>query len=91
MILNVLFLLLVVICIGILIYKNKEKYNLGELDKLSRNNNQDNQDIQDNYGLERKNIKKRLTGGAKYDYGSDYDKIKQKRSIGSIRTTGEDS
>jgi hypothetical protein len=37
-----------------------------------------------------RNVRKRLTGGAKYGYGSDYDKIKQKRPRGSIRDTGED-
>jgi hypothetical protein len=32
-----------------------------------------------------------ITKGAKYGRGSDYDRIKQRRAIGQIRTDGESS
>lgn len=74
------------ICFGMLLYNRTEKYKLldeigvGKIVKKIISRMEDDS-----------KVRKRLTGGAKYDYGSDYDKIKQKRPIGSIRDDGEDS
>jgi hypothetical protein len=84
MILVLIFLLATVICFGFLVYSRTEKYRLlGQLDVVKKIEEVKSEGI--------RNVKKRLTGGAKYDYGSDYDKIKQKRPIGSIRGDGQDT
>jgi len=80
MILVILFLLLAVVAFGFLIYNNVEKYRLLydiNPEKIEK-------------GSISTKVKKRLTGGAKYGHGSDYDKMHQKRAKGSIRDTGED-
>lgn len=82
MILVIVFLITTFVCFGVLLYNRTEKYkmlyDLGQ-SKIAEKIDQ---------GVAK--VKKRLTGGAKYGYGSDYDRIKQKRPIGSIRDTGED-
>jgi len=86
MMLVLVFLVVAVICFGVLIYSRTEKYKfLSELkvDKLPKIERRIIDELD-------RNVRKRLTGGAKYGYGSDYDKIKQKRPRGSIRDTGED-
>lgn len=82
MVLILLFLIAVLLCFGILIYNRIEKYQLDSQLGLQK--------ITEIVGEGVARVKKRLTGGAKYGYGSDYDRIKQKRAIGSIRDTGED-
>jgi septation ring formation regulator EzrA len=83
MILILVFIVAVAICFGILIYSRVEKYQfLSQLEKKTENIPIIGEGI--------RRARQRLTGGAKYGYGSDYDRIKQKRAIGSIRDTGDD-
>lgn len=87
MILVIVFLMATLICFGMLLYNRTEKYKLLDeigVDKIVKK-------IVSRMGDDVSKVRKRLTGGAKYDYGSDYDKIKQKRPIGSIRDTGENN
>lgn len=86
MILIIVFLILTTVFFGILLYDSTEKYRtLYDLEK-----NAMSQEIVTTINEGVAKVKKRLTGGAKYGYGSDYDKMHQKRARGSIRDTGDD-
>lgn len=86
MILVLVFLFTVIFCFGMLVYSKIEKYKM--LDDLGKGEIAEKIAKKVDEGVAK--VKKRLTGGAKYGYGSDYDKMHQKRAKGSIRDTGED-
>jgi len=86
MTLTLVFLAAVLVCFGILIYTSPERYKL--LHELEQSELAEEIMGKINGGIAK--VKRKLTGGAKYGYGSDYDRVKQKRAIGSIRDTGED-
>ena len=86
MILVIVFLIAIIACFVFLLYNKTEKYRtLYDLEKKEVA-----QEIVTKIDEGVAKVKKRLTGGAKYGHGSDYDKMHQKRAKGSIRDTGDD-
>lgn len=87
MLIDISFLVIAIVCFSLLIYNKVEHYRLMYDLGLEK-------EVEERLGAGFEGVrklKKRLSGGAKYGYGSDYDRIKQKRAKGSIRDTGEEN
>jgi hypothetical protein len=86
MILTSIFILSVIACIGVLIYSkiyNEQYMSLGDIDSELA--------YKDDSYLSRKYLRELARRGLKWGPGSDYDKYRQRRAIGQIRTDGGDN